>query len=87
MRSEDGQQEGIWKETIVVYTRVIYLPGNTTNITISEDNWLRRIHGTVDQPLPLYISTRPEGWSPLQCPNVEWTVVEAPCALTFQTLK
>jgi hypothetical protein len=39
MRSEDGQQEGIWKETSVVYTRVIYLPGNTTNITTSEDNW------------------------------------------------
>jgi hypothetical protein len=87
MRGEDSQQEGIWKETSVVYTRVIYLPGNTTNITISEGNWLRRTHGTVDQPLPLYLSTRPEGWSPLQRPNVEWTVVKAPSVLTFQTLK
>ena len=46
-----------------------------------------RTHGTVDQPLLLYLSTWPEGWSSLQCLNVEWrTVVKALCVLTFQTL-
>jgi hypothetical protein len=46
-----------------------------------------RTHGTVDQPLPLYLSTRPEGWSSLQRPNVEWrSVVKALCVLTFKTL-
>jgi hypothetical protein len=70
----------------VVYTRVIYFSGNTANITISEDNWCGGNTGTVDQPLPLYLSTRPEGWSSLQRLNVGWrTVVKALCFLTFQT--